>query len=409
MTFEIICAIILAGLLTIGIIAHFSKKKAVPDDPIFDIDDLDEDELDPPDPPVLPREREDKFAPDTDDEITDRNRYGRALVGITLGTFAVLLPAMVLILVCGIILPDKWLTFRVMQSFIVIGIGAGFIWCLPWLLPLITIVVEQNEGVVTEDPLTGKPVKYGAGWKFRYPQEEIHRSSHISLKEVSNTFTEDVQTETSRVKYKETVQWKAKLASLEIYRAKTQKAINDSLTATFRAFNRNLAQKVTAEDFTRYTDAINHMAQGLFTQKPSEKPLDPESLEALNILTTKLGVDDSSDIPKKEDVRSLEDRFGIEITLALIFDVELPPEVQKAKNSESEMRYIIRSAMLAVGINAGSSEAEFATAFEAWAKVPAPTQEAARRDALIVANQKGVQNIGITQKGKGRGINVIGT
>ena len=55
------------------------------------------------------------------------------------------------------------------------------------ILPSITVVVPEVQGVVTTNLLTGKLVIYGSGLHPRFPWESLHREDHISLRDMTVT------------------------------------------------------------------------------------------------------------------------------------------------------------------------------------------------------------------------------
>ncbi len=194
-----------------------------------------------------------------------------------------------------------------------------------FMLPYMIFHVGELQALVSLNRANGKMVPYGPGWHPRLAWEEVHRYSNISLKEVTENFSETFPTmDDSRVKGEFSFGYRPRLSNILRFRAADPSTVKDGFQGFIEATMAGIASS------GGYQKLIGH-----------EEEISKRLTEGFE--KHKLPADGST--PSE----TLEDRYGIDVTFIRVNRFELPKEVQEALEAIAEQDAMERIAARVLG------------------------------------------------------------
>lgn len=291
------------------------------------------------------------------DSVVERNRLGRAIVGISVSSAIIVLLVWV---------GSVFGLFGALVGFAVAG------QILAIVAPKYLIVYNNYTwALVADNPFTGKPVVYGPGLHWAYPWEKvaIQRNDNVSLE--VRTHTRDDLTIDSRegtLKVKASVQWRPDLSNLHIFVLLDEDTVNEGIFDPLERFISTVIGQMGVQEAREHQSDISRLAYLAFKgenrafEEIDEK--DPFKQTLQNQLSKFL-----------KTVRNYEKRFGFELLQANIFDIDYPEEIRKARGAEAEQTSILRIAQAQAGVNE-----------DEWGRLPEEVRQRYLSNARVISD-----------------------
>ncbi|MEI7720014.1 MAG: hypothetical protein WCI89_02295 [bacterium] len=289
-----------------------------------------------------------------DSDIIDRDRALRWLVFGTTMILAFLTPPLLLYYWFSHIGPSvAWF-----GAFVGIVVGATVSVFTSWRL---VVSNEEWMAYATLNPFTGKRVLYGPGMHISLPWEERNASGEISLKAISVPFTVAVPTKTSNIISKGLLDYQVDLGNLGSYIGVDESTIQRGFLAYVSSFLTSQISNGTMEEARGRVDEINDALADEFM--------------GVAIPATSVGASSSS-------VTEFERKFGIRVVSIFISQMELPPEVQRARDGQDEA---VRISMICADLM-GLTKAQFDAKVFDGSITPTDFADVQRRAMVITGN-----------------------
>lgn len=225
-----------------------------------------------------------------EDRVIDRDRSGRRAFFFTTVILILLLSLLVFIF----FVPPFW------PFGIVVGLALDVA-----LLGKTIFVVPQLQALTSLNGWTGEMVAYGPGWHFRYPWEKAHMEDNISLKEITETFSESFPTQDARIDGEFSFGYRPRLDKILLFQAVGPSTVREGFQAFIKSQMATHAGTRGKSDIIGREQEINNLLQDIF------------------------------EIPTKSG-KTLEEEYGIDAKFVKVNRFQLSPEVQKALDAKAE-------------------------------------------------------------------------
>ncbi len=267
-----------------------------------------------PDDDIEPPEKPPIVENDSDyPEKEFRDRFGRLVV---LTVYTAILPA-VLPLGFWFIADWQWVSSikwnRALNDLLSIGVFAGFAEAYLLSIHRFLKIVPNAQALVTQNPFGGYRIPYGPGLHASFPQEQVEGKSNFSLETITDTIIVEMPTKTSLVKVTMTFQYKAYLRVITRLLGVNDSTIKEGFGSFIQSYLAPKLAEKTVEEAREYVDEYNTQLAIDFAKKQTATPTGGTMAGAHYFM-----------------------RFAILSIILKIAKIELPPAVQKTRDTKDE-------------------------------------------------------------------------
>jgi hypothetical protein len=257
---------------------------------------------------ALSSEHDREHAPS--DKDVQRNRIGRTIFFIFSLIFILFTPTVIGMIVAS------FLESNLISIGAGVGLAVGIGVILPAVVPYILVIVPKWQGLTTQNIFGGEIIVYGPGLHPRFPWEQIEDIDHHSLRLTTSGRDETYPTIDGEMKTNYSFQWAPRLRSLHIFRGVDEATVNRGFGDVLSEF---LSQRFGGETGESVKKNQQKIAMDLKHSFMGREGQEPTAEEAMYL----------------EQRRLMEDRYGIDIAVVSLGDVDFSEDVQKARQTKA--------------------------------------------------------------------------